>query len=99
MKTIAVTARHIRLGRYHRTSNTLCPVARALHAAGLKKAQVGVSTAWTEYDVSTGKFTGLIALPKAAFNFIENKLIRDPKSMKPFKFKLTDKQVAALRGK
>lgn len=90
---IKVTQRHIDLGRSHDTSNTRCPVARALRAAGFKRARVGVEWAHGGNDKK------LIILPKKVRSFIVDKLIRNSGAMRPFSFRLSDKAVKTLREK
>lgn len=91
---ITVLQNHIRLGEITPASNTLCPVARAFRSAGLN-VEVGVESAWREYEAETGAFYGKITLPKKVAEFISRMVFQKP--LKPFTFTLTKKQVAILR--
>jgi len=81
---ISVTERDIRLGRKYHTSNTRCPVARALHRAGLKRAHVGVS--WFSLKPPK-KREDFRTLPPGAINFI-NALINNREDLEPFSFRI-----------
>jgi hypothetical protein len=90
---IEVTEKDIRLGKKYNTSNTHCPVARAIRRAGLKNVGVGVEWA------GIGIYNKTVKLPVRVVNFIK-RLCDSEKhdTLKPFTFTLTTKQVAVLRG-
>jgi len=94
MLKIKVTAADIRLGKKHMTSNTLCPIGRALRRSVSKDIEVGV-------DWVMGRTRISIDLPRKAARSIDH-LIEDSVTgtnlVKPFEFSLTNKQVKVLKG-